>query len=107
MTRLPGRMSVLRSAVGLLLGLSALLLRAQPGSEVEGIQVPSPPFSDGIFPCTSCHDGKAVKLNTKRRELVDMHGDIELHHGPASRWCLDCHDATDRDHLHLVSGERI
>jgi hypothetical protein len=73
---------------------------------VEGIQVPSPPFTEGIFPCTSCHDGKTVKLNTQRRELVDMHGDIELHHGE-SRWCLDCHDAKNRDRLHLVSGELI
>lgn len=88
----------------LIFGLSCSFLRAQ--TPAEGIQVPPPPFSDGIFPCTACHDGKTVKLNTQRRELVDMHGDIELKHGPG-RWCLDCHDASDRDHLHLVSGERI
>ena len=73
----------------------------------EGIEVPKPPFSEGIFPCTSCHDGKSMKLNTKRRELTDMHTDIALHHGPPSRWCLDCHDATSRDSLHLASGEKI
>jgi len=73
----------------------------------EGIQVPKPPFTEGIFPCTACHDGKAVKLNTKQRELKDMHTDIELTHGPESRWCLDCHDANDRDHLKLASGEKV
>ena len=73
----------------------------------EGLQVPRPPFSEGIFPCTSCHDGKAMKLNTKRRALTEMHGDIELNHGPETRWCLDCHDAQNRDRLHLASGEKV
>lgn len=72
----------------------------------EGLQIPKPPFTEGIFPCTSCHDGKQMKVDTRRREL-SMHGDIELHHGPDSRWCLDCHDAASRDNLHLASGERV
>ena len=80
--------------------------KAEPVAQ-EGLQVPGPPFSEGIFPCTSCHDGKAMKLNTKRRELTEMHGDIELKHGPESRWCLDCHDAQNRDRLHLASGEKV
>jgi len=84
------------------IGLACASLMAQ-----EGIQVPAPPFSDGIFPCTSCHDGKTLKLNTQRRPLVGMHDDIVLHHGPESRWCLDCHDPADRDRLHLVNGDRI
>ena len=71
------------------------------------IQVAPPPLTEGIFPCTQCHDGKTVKLNTKPRKLVDMHDDIVLKHGPESRWCLDCHDPTNRDMLHLASGERI
>ncbi len=78
--------------------------QGQPAAQ-EGIEVPKPPFSDGIFPCTSCHDGKQVKLNTQRRELA-MHSEIELHHGP-NQWCLDCHDATNRDNLHLAGGEKI
>lgn len=71
------------------------------------IQVPAPPFTEGIFPCTQCHDGKTVKLNTERRNLVEMHDDIALKHGPASRWCLDCHDPQDRDRLRLASGEKV
>ncbi|BDU69816.1 hypothetical protein GETHOR_19170 [Geothrix oryzae] len=73
----------------------------------EGIQVPKPPFSEGIFPCSSCHDGKSMKVNLQRRELTGMHGDIILNHGPESRWCLDCHDPANRDRLRLASGERI
>jgi hypothetical protein len=71
------------------------------------IQVPPPPFTEGIFPCTQCHDGKTVTLNTTRRKLVDMHDDIVLEHGPDSRWCLDCHSAEHRDQLHLVDGTLI
>jgi hypothetical protein len=83
------------------------------GNEAPGevdpkqIQVPPPPFTEGIFPCTQCHDGKTVKLNTTRRKLVDMHDDIALKHGPESRWCLDCHSAEHRDQLHLVDGTLI
>ena len=94
----------------LLLALPAFANPPEPKQESpaqEGIQVPGPPFTEGIFPCTGCHDGKAVKLNTKRRVLTDMHTDIDLHHGPESRWCLDCHDAQNRDRLHLASGEKI
>lgn len=86
---------------------------AAGGKEAPGeidprqIQVPPPPFTEGIFPCTQCHDGKTVKLNTTRRKLVDMHDDIVLKHGPENRWCLDCHSAEHRDQLHLVDGTLI
>ena len=36
-----------------------------------------------------------------------MHTDIVLKHDEEHRWCLDCHDADDRDLLHLASGERV
>jgi len=73
----------------------------------QDIQVPPPPFTEGIFPCTACHDGTNLKVNRQRRELKDMHSDIVLKHGPESRWCLDCHDPLNRDRLHLDSGELI
>ncbi|HEX9011438.1 MAG TPA: cytochrome c3 family protein [Holophagaceae bacterium] len=100
--------------LGLLLAFLPSVLQGQAppagggdASMPEGIQVPKPPFSEGIFPCTSCHDGKSMKVNPTPRPLTAMHDDIVLKHGPASRWCLDCHDAADRDKLHLVSGEKI
>ena len=73
----------------------------------QDIQGAVPPFTEGIFPCTQCHDGKTVKLNTTPRKLVDMHDDIVLKHGPNVRWCLDCHSAEHRDLLHLVDGQLI
>lgn len=82
---------------------------AQPptkDSTAQEIEVPAPPLTEGIFPCSSCHDNKSMKPNPHRRAL-GMHDEIQLKHGPESRWCLDCHDLTDRDKLHLVSGERI
>ena len=71
----------------------------------EHLEVPPPPFSEGIFPCTACHEG--VPVNRKRRALSDMHTEIELKHDTEHRWCLDCHDADNRDWLHLASGERV
>ena len=71
----------------------------------ERLEVPPPPFSDGIFPCSNCH--ASMSVNRTRRPLSDMHTDIVLEHDEEHRWCLDCHDADDRDVLHLASGERI
>jgi hypothetical protein len=68
-------------------------------------EVPPPPFSEGIFPCSGCHDGMPV--NRTRRVLTEFHTDIVLKHDEQHRWCLDCHDAAVRDSLHLASGERI
>jgi hypothetical protein len=81
---------------------SAAAIPAAPGERVE---VPPPPFTDGIFPCSGCHAELAV--NRTRRALSDMHTDIVLTHDEEHRWCLDCHDAADRDKLHLASGELV
>lgn len=76
---------------------------ATPGQRVE---VPPPPFSDGIFPCTTCHN-EGMPANRTRRTLEGMHTDIVLKHDEEHRWCLDCHDADHRDQLHLASGEPV
>ena len=81
--------------------------RTAPGSGApqERVEVPPPPFSDGIFPCSGCHAD--LPVNRTRRDLTDMHADIVFTHDAQHRWCLDCHDAADRDWLHLASGERV
>ena len=71
------------------------------------VEVPPPPFSEGVFPCTDCHDNKDLKPNRTRRELKDAHDDIILKHDEEHRWCLDCHDADNRDRLHLASGQPV
>jgi hypothetical protein len=69
------------------------------------VEVPPPPFTEGIFPCSECH--KDLSVNRERRVLTQMHDDIQLKHDEQHRWCLDCHDAEDRDHLHLASGALV
>ena len=71
------------------------------------VEVPPPPFSDGIFPCSECHAQPDLRPNRTRRTLVDAHDDIVLKHDEEARWCLDCHDADNRDRLHLASGELV
>ena len=70
------------------------------------IEVPPPPFTEGAFPCTECHD-PTIPVNTKRRKLEMAHTEVELHHDEAHRWCFDCHDEKNRDKLRLASGETI
>ena len=69
------------------------------------IQVPPPPFSEDIFPCSQCHAEQ--ETNTTRRQLTEMHEDIVLNHAQQNRWCLDCHDAANRDMLHMADGELL
>jgi predicted CXXCH cytochrome family protein len=68
--------------------------------------VAAPPFTPGVFPCTACHDPN-LAVNTARRVLRKPHEDIQLHHDEEHRWCLDCHNAQNRDVLRSASGEPI
>ncbi len=36
-----------------------------------------------------------------------MHVEIRLRHDEEHRWCLDCHDAQNRDFLRLASGALV
>jgi hypothetical protein len=62
--------------------------------EPEPVLLPAPPIDDEYFPCGDCHEGEPT--NPARREL-DEHDQIELAHGDL--WCLDCHDADQRESL--------
>jgi len=76
------------------------------GGGTQDLQVPAPPFSEGIFPCSQCH--RDLPVNRTRRELQSAHDDIVLKHGPPeNRWCLDCHHPDNRDSLRLANGEAI
>ncbi|HEY7500779.1 MAG TPA: hypothetical protein VH740_19810 [Vicinamibacterales bacterium] len=92
------------AAVGLVASAPAPAVRPEAPLRVEA---PPPPFSDGVFPCTECHVEKDLPTNKTRRQLVDAHDDIVLKHDEEHRWCLDCHDAGNRDRLHLASGEPV
>jgi hypothetical protein len=80
----------------------------RPPPAEELVQAAPPPFTDGIFPCSQCHDGGGDPAARARRPL-EFHGEVQdrLAHLGSQRWCLDCHDFQDRDALHLSGGERI
>jgi hypothetical protein len=79
---------------------------ASASDEPGAFRVPPPPFSnEDIYPCSVCHED--MDVNLERRALEDFHDDIELDHGPRDRWCFDCHNPDDRDHLRLVNGTLI
>jgi len=70
-------------------------------------ETPPPPFRDpDIFPCSECHN-EDQPPNSEPRELEDMHDEIVLQHDQEHRWCLDCHDAENRDRLRLANGTLV
>ena len=76
-----------------------------PASAVELIAVAPPPFTEGVFPCSQCHL-EEDEVNHERRELA-YHDEIIFEHDIENRWCLDCHDAHNRDSLRLADGRLL
>ena len=95
-----GKVDVAAILAALVLCLLPCVLLAETGF----VTTTKPPFTPGIFPCTTCH--AAMPPNKERRELV-FHTEIQLKHAQTQRWCLDCHDTTNRDMLHLANGDLI
>ena len=79
----------------------------EPPPRVVRAQYPvaPPPFSPDIFPCSECHS-PTDKVNRTPRKL-EFHDEIVLKHDEKNRWCLDCHDAVNRDQLHLADGRPV
>jgi len=69
------------------------------------IAIAPPPFSEDIFPCSECHFEDDEVDRTPRE--VDFHDTVVFEHDEENRWCLDCHDAQNRDMLHLADGRLI
>jgi len=86
-----------------LIFLFLLLSFANAGG--EEFPVPPPPLTPGVYPCSQCH--AFMEVNRKKRELKEEHTEIKLKHAETMRWCLDCHDARNRDKLRLYNGELI
>ena len=79
---------------------------AGPSGDDATFRVPPPSLAyEDFFPCSDCHD--EMEVNLERRQLEEMHDDIELDHGPNDRWCFDCHNPDDRDSLRLANGTLI
>jgi hypothetical protein len=95
-----------------LLSLAILLANPTPAVAVSGggggeypLATPPPILSSEIFPCSGCH--ASMGANIQRRELR-FHAERRLRgHAEHERWCLDCHDPTDRDRLRLINGTLV
>jgi hypothetical protein len=72
----------------------------------EDIHLPPPPFTEGVFPCSDCHDPE-LPVRTEPRDLEWAHQEIVLRHDEEHRWCLDCHAVANRDVLHLAGGAEV
>lgn len=97
------------SSAGALGAASSTTQVVNPQKKEKLVEAEKPPFTEGIFPCSQCHNLKVNgKVNPTRREL-QFHDEIQadFHHDSENRWCLDCHDSTNRDVLHLTSGAAV
>ena len=76
-------------------------------SDLPEFTAPPPPFSEGIFPCSDCHED--MDVNPERRILEDEHTEISesFNHASEQRWCLDCHNPDNRDVLRLANGDLV
>jgi len=82
------------------------VVKAAKTDQLGGFNVPPAPFSEeGIFPCTDCHAD--MDVDPTPREMEMFHEEIRINHGPKERWCFDCHNADDRDHLRLANGTLV
>jgi hypothetical protein len=89
----------------LISALTGFTVQEKPPVSAEDIQIPPPPFTEGIYPCMECHAD--LETNSNRRELEYFHDDITLKHDEENRWCMDCHDAENRNKLHSAGDEMI
>jgi hypothetical protein len=74
-------------------------LPPEPPPELLASPEPDPDY----FPCSDCHEDEPTDRTV--RPLEDEHDELELAHGDL--WCLHCHEANDRDQLHLADGVAV
>jgi hypothetical protein len=77
--------------------------RTAAGPDAE-VTLQPPPLSEGVFPCSDCH---ANLDPDPRLRVLEVHGEITLAHGARERWCFDCHNPDDRDHVRLAGGTLV
>ncbi|MFN2328557.1 MAG: hypothetical protein ABR612_06545 [Chromatocurvus sp.] len=56
------------------------------------------------YPCAECH--AHMPANPERRKLFSPHPGV-LDHGDGRFWCLDCHDAENRNELTTLAGGAV
>ena len=58
-----------------------------------------------LYPCSQCHN--LLPLNPLPRKLIASPHQATLQHGGGRFWCLDCHEAKDRQWLHTITGDKV
>jgi hypothetical protein len=58
-----------------------------------------------LYPCSQCHN--LLPLNAQPRKLANAPHQAALTHGNGRFWCLDCHQAKDREFLHTIGGAKV
>jgi len=60
--------------------------------------------------CVACHTERSAPVECvtcHEKDIRPPHENIVLHHAEGQRGCLDCHDAGNRDVLHLANGTPV
>ena len=74
-------------------------------SPTEIVLVPRVPHL-ATYPCgEQCHDAR--EPDAAPRALALFHAGREAAHGPAVRWCDDCHSIEDPERLRLLGGDLV
>lgn len=91
------------AAFAIFLSVAVLSTAVAQGKSVRQMPSSAPGvLSSSLYPCTNCHAG--MEPNPKQRMLT-FHGEIKIQgHGEPRRWCLGCHDLSDRNRLRLSDG---
>lgn len=74
-----------------------------PPAVLSGLSVPMPDGGAQVVPCTTCHEPRSARpLPASASNLGGPHAGLTVQHGDLR--CASCHDATQRDRLHLADG---
>lgn len=83
--------------------------KGMPEMPADATLADAPPFKNpDTEDCSDCHDPDFMEIDPTPREIGGDHEDMTpFAHAVGRIWCLNCHDAEDRDMLRLSSGELI
>lgn len=77
-----------------------------PEGSGEDYYEPYPEFiEEMVYPCSDCHEGDPGDPTPRDRFFHEF--TLDHLHADEGQWCMDCHDADNRDMLHLAGGQLI
>jgi len=111
-----GVWTVLGVAFVIVLALFSVRLKQRPhtsrdypsrtiGADVAPVLRAEPEMDDEYWPCSDCHEDQETNFTVRKLSEEHEARSQEFQHG--TNWCLDCHDANNRDKLHLANGSLV